>query len=250
TTAARRGCASIPASTVAMSRRVAYRSPMTARFDRPKTPSTALEPGEATEPRPWPRHGSRVGADYRIFRSRWDELENPRTGRRMERVVLETPSWVNVIAVTEDTGEIVIVKQHRFGTSSTTIEIPGGMIDPGEDPLVAAKRELREETGYVAESWTSLGAVAPNPAFLDNLCHHFLATGARRDEAQDLDAGEDIVVTTMSTADCVAAIRSGAITHALVVTAMARVLDLREGDAAASLARAEERPDETSGEES
>lgn len=181
------------------------------------------------EPRPWPRHGSRVGADYRIFKSRYDDLENPRTGKRMERVVLETPDWVNVIALTEGAGDIVIVKQHRFGSACNTIEIPGGMIDPGEDPLVAAKRELREETGYVAAKWTALVPVAPNPAFIDNHCHHFLAEGATLDEAQDLDAGEDIVVTTMTQAEAVEAVHSGAITHALVVTAFAQVFDLRRG---------------------
>ena len=183
--------------------------------------------GETPDPRPWPRHGSRAGSDYRIFRSRYDDLENPRTGQRMERVVLETPDWVNVIALTKDSRDIVIVKQHRFGSGGNTIEIPGGMIDPGEEPLVAAKRELREETGYVATQWTALGPVEPNPAFIDNHCHHFLAEGATLDESQELDAGEDIVVTTMTTAEAVQAIHSGAISHSLVITALAQVLDLR-----------------------
>ncbi len=184
-------------------------------------------PAETPGPRPWPKHGSRTGADYRIFKTRWDDLENPQTGQRMDRVVLETPDWVNVIALTQDEGNIVIVQQHRFGTSNTTIEIPGGMIDAGEDPLVAAQRELREETGYVAKTWTPLGAVAPNPAFLDNLCYHYLAEGATLDSSQDLDAGEDIIVTTITPDEAVAAIRNGTIAHALVITAMTRVLDLR-----------------------
>ena len=145
----------------------------------------------------------------------------------MDRVVLETPDWCNVIAVTEDRGEVVVVHQHRFGSGAPTIEIPGGMIDPGEDPLTAAKRELLEETGYAAERWTSLGAVAPNPAFQDNLCHHFLAEGATRSDPQDLDAGEDIVIATLSKDDLVAGIRSGLITHSLVITAVSRILDLR-----------------------
>lgn len=198
-------------------------------------PSDSTDP--ASTPRPWPRHGSRIGAEYRIFRSRFDDLENPRTGQRMERVVLETPDWVNVIALTKDSQEIVIVKQHRFGSGGNTIEIPGGMIDPGEEPLVAAKRELREETGYVATKWTALQAVAPNPAFLDNHCHHFLAEGAALDETQELDAGEDIVVTTMTQAEAIEAVHSGAISHALVVTAFAQVFDLRRNGIERSLGR-------------
>ncbi|QDV08124.1 ADP-ribose pyrophosphatase [Planctomycetes bacterium Poly30] len=192
-------------------------------------PETGSGPnsGQDSLPKPWPRHGAREGANYRIFRSRWDDLENPRTGQRMERVVLETPDWVNVIALTRDTREIVIVRQHRFGSGGPTIEIPGGMIDAGEDPLLAAQRELREETGYVADTWTSLGSVAPNPAFLDNVCYHFLAENAVLDEAQELDAGEDILVATLTAADAVAAIQSGEISHALVITAMSRALDLR-----------------------
>ncbi|MEM9382778.1 MAG: NUDIX hydrolase [Planctomycetota bacterium] len=188
----------------------------------PEEPSAA----PPKQPRPWPRHGARPGADYRIFRTRFDDLENPRTGRRMERVVVETPDWVNIVALTPER-DVVVVRQHRFGTGATTIEIPGGMIDPGEAPLDAAVRELREETGYEAETWTPLGRVAPNPAFLDNSCFHFLAEGCRRTSAQDQDPGEDIFVDIMTQEQVVDGIASGAIDHALVLTAMLRVLDLR-----------------------
>lgn len=187
--------------------------------------------GAAPPPRPWPRHGSRPGADYRIFRTRFDDLTNPRNGERMERVVLETPDWVNVVAVDED-GRIVVIEQFRFGPSANTLEIPGGMVEPGEDPAVAARRELREETGYTADRWVPLGAVAPNPAFHDNLCHHYLAQGARRTHDLEQDRGEDIVVRTMAQDELRAAIASGAVDHALVITAICRVLDLREPGAA------------------
>lgn len=178
------------------------------------------------DPRPWPRHGVRKGTEYRIFTTTFEDLENPRTGRRMERVVVDAPDWVNVVALTPDR-DVIVVKQHRFGVSAPTIEIPGGMIDPGEDPLRAAMRELREETGYEAERWTSMGHVAPNPAFLNNRCHHFLAEGCALSGAQLQDPGEDIHVGTMTLDQMRAAIHDGSVDHSLVLSAMLRILDLR-----------------------
>jgi len=178
------------------------------------------------DPRPWPRHGVRKGTEYRIFTTTFEDLENPRTGRRMERVVVDAPDWVNVVALTPDR-EVIVVKQHRFGVSAPTIEIPGGMVDPGEEPIEAAMRELREETGYEAESWTALGHVAPNPAFLNNRCHHFLAEGCKVTGEQRQDPGEDIHVGAMPLDQMRARILDGSVDHSLVLSAMLRILDLR-----------------------
>lgn len=180
-------------------------------------------------PRPWPRFSSEYAADLLLFKPRWDLMENPRTGARMRRLVLETHNWVNVVARTERGGYLV-VRQYRFGTEHVTTEIPGGVIDSGESPLEAAKRELREETGHEAPRWSSLGSVEPNPAFHDNRCHHFLAEGARLIGGLELDPGEDIVVDELTEAQLVAALRDGSIDHALVVSALSRVLDLRWSD--------------------
>lgn len=144
----------------------------------------------------------------------------------MERVVVDAPDWVNVVALTPEL-EVVVVKQHRFGIAAPTLEIPGGMVDPGEEPLTAAVRELREETGFEAERWTPMGAVAPNPAFLNNRCHHFLAEGCRISGEQLQDPGEDIIVGTMPLEAMRAAIMDGSVDHSLVLSAMLRVLDLR-----------------------
>ena len=94
-------------------------------------------------------------------------------------VQLRCPQWVNVIPFTED-GQVILIRQYRAGTHEVTLEIPGGMIDAGEDPADAAARELAEETGYVAGSLEPLGVVQPNPAIQDNRCYTFLARDAER----------------------------------------------------------------------
>ncbi|MGE5344805.1 MAG: NUDIX hydrolase [Acidithiobacillales bacterium] len=157
--------------------------------------------------------------DFKVFRVRRDRARSPRTGREHDVTILEAPNWVNVVAVTPD-GKAVLVRQFRHGTGETTLEIPGGAVDPSDrSPLAAAKRELREETGYVARRWKRLGVVDPNPAIQTNHCWTFLAEGAHLAGDADPDPGEELEVVLVPVRSLAALARRGAIRHSLVIAA-------------------------------
>ena len=168
--------------------------------------------------RVWPRLSRRTLHEARVFDLLAEKHESPRTGKTLEALVLESSDWCNVIAVT-DADELVMVRQFRFGSQQTELEIPGGIVDPGEEPFASAQRELLEETGYRAARWTPLGSVAPNPAIHRNRLHSFLAEGCVHVAEQEFDPFEDIVTELLPRAQVDALIADGTISHALVVVA-------------------------------
>ncbi|MGQ0793428.1 MAG: NUDIX hydrolase [Deltaproteobacteria bacterium] len=166
----------------------------------------------------WYRVKSEQLASSRVFSMRRDTSISPLTGAEHDFYVVDPPDWINVVALTE-AGEIVLIEQYRHGMQSVTIEIPGGMIDPGESPLDAAKRELLEETGYASEDWAQIGCVHPNPAIQSNSCYTFLARGARKVQETKFDSTEDICTLLEPAGNIPKLAAAGAITHALVVAA-------------------------------
>lgn len=89
---------------------------------------------------------------------------------------IAAPSWVNVFAVTPQK-KVILVRQPRVGMMQNTLELPGGNMDEGEAPELAAARELEEETGYRPKDLITLGVVSPNPAIMNNRLHMYLALG-------------------------------------------------------------------------
>ncbi|MGQ9574699.1 MAG: NUDIX hydrolase [Thermoguttaceae bacterium] len=159
-------------------------------------------------------------ADERIFRLRHDVYRFEPSGAEHQFVVLHSPDWVNVVPLTED-GQVVLVRQFRHGLREVTLEIPGGVIDAGESPQAAAQRELREETGYVAEGVRLLGRVVPNPAFQDNYAYMFVAEKCRRLSEPRPDPLEELEVLLWPLDAIPELIRRGEINHTLVINAFA-----------------------------
>lgn len=166
----------------------------------------------------WRRLGARTLHDCRVFRLHEVDFERNGIKHPDPFYVVDSPDWINVIPLTAG-GRVLMIRQFRFGTGAETLEIPGGMCDPGEDPAQAARRELLEETGYSAASVIPLGSVHPNPAIQSNRCHSFLADGLNRVSDPDPDPNESFEQLQVPLSDVPGLIASGRITHSLVVAA-------------------------------
>lgn len=114
--------------------------------------------------------------------------------------VLEYSNWVNAVAITED-NKVLMVHQYRHAAEIVSLEIPGGVIDPGEEPQQAMRRELLEETGYQFDDFELLSVVYANPSTANNHTYCYLARGGKKVQEQHLDEQEDIVVEEFNMAE-------------------------------------------------
>lgn len=128
---------------------------------------------------------------------RVDKLQMPNGHIKEEYYVLEYPTWVNMIGFTTDQ-QILFVKQYRHGAAKVLVELPAGVVEPGEEPADGARREMLEETGYAFQSIEKICELYANPATSDNLTHTYLLKGGVRIQEQNLDDSEDIEVITLN----------------------------------------------------
>ncbi len=191
-----------------------------------------MEISPALRPDPDPRPGSGPSwipdgdsahdetlAETWLFRLRRERFRSRRSGKAHDFFVTHLADGVHVIAVTPEQ-EVILVRQFRAGSRRDSLETPGGLAEPGEDPCLAGPRELLEETGYAGDPPERLGALRPNPALLSMNIDTIVVRNARRIAEPHLDPGEEVAVELAPIREIPAMIRDGRIDHAVCVAGL------------------------------
>ena len=165
-----------------------------------------------------------------LFRLRRQRFRSVRTGHEHDFFVTEIADGVHVIAVTPD-DRVVLVSQFRAAARRDSLETPGGLVDPGEDPGAAGARELLEETGYAGDPPESLGVLRPNPALLTMAATTVVIRNARRVAEPRPEAGEELSVVLVPAGEILAMIRDGRIEHAVCAAGLLLWLAARDQEA-------------------
>lgn len=155
-----------------------------------------------------------------------EQHEIAATGIEGDYVAMDAPDWAMVVAEYQDS--FVLVRQWRHSAECLSLEFPGGVVDGGEDAATAARRELKEETGFEAGKLTHLGTVSPNPALFKNQFHVYLAEELTQTGAQSLDSDELLTYELMPTDEVIRNYGKGEFAHALMGTALMLYLQHRQ----------------------
>jgi ADP-ribose pyrophosphatase len=167
----------------------------------------------------WTREELAVVHDYGIFAVERGPVRDAEGVLRRNVHTFRARDWCNVIPITQS-GELVLIWQYRFGSDALSLEVPGGVIDPGELPAQAALRELREECGYEASRVDLISSLQPNPALQGNRIFSYVAWDATPTGATAFDELEACETVTVPLRDLGALLDSGEMQHALCVVAL------------------------------
>ncbi len=168
---------------------------------------------------PWQVKRRRYVIERPWLRLREDHVVLPSGAEMEEFHVAEYPNWAATVCV-DAAGNFVLVEQYRHGIGRSSIELPAGVIEPHEDPLLGAQRELLEETGYAAPTWRYIGRCATDPSNNANYAYLYFAEGAYLQQKQALDVEEDIEVRVFKPEGLNTAIEAGEMVHGIHLTAL------------------------------
>ncbi|MFX0100784.1 MAG: NUDIX hydrolase [Candidatus Hodarchaeota archaeon] len=168
----------------------------------------------------WKKTSVKHKGSFKIFDVKKQTYINPMTGEEVPTFVIKSNDWINIIATTLD-DEIVLIKQFRFGSNKVELEIPGGLVENGEEPAAAAARELKEETGYAGDEAVLIGAVNPNPAIHEHTCYTYWIPRCQKVQEPSFDDANEIIETELASVNNVKKhVKEGRITHSLVIDAI------------------------------
>ena len=168
---------------------------------------------------PWEVKARRYLIERPWMKLRQDHVVLPGGAEMDEFHVVEYPNWAATVCVDTE-GQFVLVEQYRHGVGRSSLELPAGVIEPDEDPLEGARRELLEETGYVASSWKMVGRCATDPSNHSNYAFLYLAEDAYLHKKQQLDAEEEIAVRLFRPEELMEMVHSGDFFHGIHLTAL------------------------------
>jgi len=171
-----------------------------------------------------PLHPWKIVSSKYLVQDRWLSLRADRCETAEGLViepyyVQESPDWAHIAAFDEEL-RLLLVRQYRHGPRSISVELPSGMVDPGEEPRKAVVRELLEETGAEVRELLPLSSMSPNPARMANTVHSFAGTGARIVAAQKLDQAEEIEFFFRPLPTVMEMIDSGEFCHSLHIATL------------------------------
>jgi ADP-ribose pyrophosphatase len=178
-----------------------------------------LAEGEA-----WKRLRSERLLETPYFALRSDRLRLPGGAVKDPYYVVERPDAAIIFPLTGE-GEVVLVRQYRPPLERMELGLPAGLVEEGEKPEDAARRELLEETGYSGDQWEPLGSLASSPSLKDNWAYLFLARGVEESASPDPDEHELVEVVRVPVGDLTGLIQSGEIVSSSGVAAIMLALE-------------------------
>ncbi len=175
----------------------------------------------------WELVESKEVGSYNLFSVHLNKSRSPRTGKLHDFQVLGSPDWVAVIAVTRSR-ELILVNQYRHGVSRLSLELPGGLVKPGQSPEQSAREELEEETGFVAPVFENLGWMYPLPAIFTNRFHVYFAVDSEPKGTLNPDETEELETVLVPATEIKDYLRNGKINCGVMIAALSRGMEKLE----------------------